>query len=198
MAPAPPRPSQDGGFPSFPTPLIPEAMGLHNPFFNTNVGANGLQQGVSFNLRVPRRRRAAAGVYAPYYDYSAVPAYSYYPVPVYAEPEAEPAPAPEPEPPAPTIFERRATVAPRPQTTRTEPAGAELPPQEERPQEPTVLVFKDGRQLEIGNYAILGDFVYVLSPEYRKIPLAALNLPATVKENQARGAEFRVPVRKGS
>jgi hypothetical protein len=73
------------------------------------------------------------------------------------------------------------------------PAPSEADPLVSQPA--TVLVFKDGRQLEIENYAIVGNTLYDLSGGARhKIPLADLDLGATVKQNDERGIDFRVPV----
>jgi hypothetical protein len=61
-------------------------------------------------------------------------------------------------------------------------------------QEPrTVLIFKDGRQLEVSNYAIMGSTLYLFAGDHRKIPLDNLDLAATEKANSDRGIEFRVP-----
>jgi hypothetical protein len=58
----------------------------------------------------------------------------------------------------------------------------------------TELVFKDGRQMEIGNYAIVGSTLYELAGETRhKIALSDLDLDATVKANEDRGIDFTVP-----
>src|SRR5438094_22517 len=58
----------------------------------------------------------------------------------------------------------------------------------------TVLVFKDGHQAEIQNYAVVGQTLYDLSPgHYRKIALAELDLKATAKENDDRGISFQLP-----
>ena len=62
-----------------------------------------------------------------------------------------------------------------------------------KPREPTVLVFRDGHQQEVTNYAIMGQTVYVLDERTQKIPLANLDVPATVKANDDRGMEFKVP-----
>ena len=60
---------------------------------------------------------------------------------------------------------------------------------------PTVLVFKDGRKVEVKNYAILGDVLYDLTPGHpRKIPLSDLDLGATQKVNEDQGNSFQVPV----
>jgi hypothetical protein len=57
----------------------------------------------------------------------------------------------------------------------------------------TLLIFKDGRRLEISNYAIMGSTVYVFAGDRRKIPVADLDLDATVKANDERGTDFRLP-----
>jgi hypothetical protein len=71
-------------------------------------------------------------------------------------------------------------------------SGAELAP--EPPQPPTTLVFKDGQQIEIENYAIVSQTLYDLAPGHpRKIALADLDLPATEKQNDDRGVTFQLP-----
>ncbi len=58
----------------------------------------------------------------------------------------------------------------------------------------TVLIFKDGHQVEVSNYAIVGATLFDLSGSGRhKIPLSELNLTATIKENDDRGTDFRLP-----
>ena len=119
----------------------------------------------------------------------------------------------EPQAPAPTIFENRPgytpppiksyqhSISPSSQTANVEQA----PEVEERssasdPQPTTVLVFRDGHQLEIGNYAIVGETLYNLAggDGTHKILLADLDLDKTIKANQARGYDFRLPRRQGS
>jgi hypothetical protein len=57
-----------------------------------------------------------------------------------------------------------------------------------------VLVFKDGHQREILNYAIVGPTLFDLSDGLtRKIALAELDLAATVKQNDDRGVDFQLP-----
>jgi hypothetical protein len=57
-----------------------------------------------------------------------------------------------------------------------------------------VLVFKDGHQLEVANYAIVGSTLYDLTDGRRhKIALAELDLAATAKQNDDRGIDFQVP-----
>src|SRR6185437_6978287 len=61
----------------------------------------------------------------------------------------------------------------------------------------TVLIFKDGHQVEVANYAIVGATLYDLSGgRSKKIQLAELDLPATVKENDQRGVEFQLPAQR--
>jgi len=109
----------------------------------------------------------------------------------------------------PTIFDRRGSGrVPRPpdasyaEHTPAESASAApetaATPQPEAPLAPeqpqTVLVFKDGHQLEVENYAIVGSTLYDLSEGRRhKIPLSDLDLDATTKQNDERGIDFRVP-----
>ncbi len=58
----------------------------------------------------------------------------------------------------------------------------------------TVLVFRDGHQLEIANYAIVGGMLYDLSEgRTKKVELAELDLQATVKQNDERGVQFQLP-----
>jgi hypothetical protein len=58
----------------------------------------------------------------------------------------------------------------------------------------TVLVFKDGHQSDVLNYAIVGDTLFDLAAgRTRKILLADLDLPATSKANDDRGVDFQIP-----
>ncbi len=89
--------------------------------------------------------------------------------PDYPPEQAYAAPPPQPEaPPAPSV--------------------ADL-----KPGEPTVLVFRDGHKQEVTNYAIMGDTLYVFDQGRKKIALADLDMPATVKANDDQGLEFKVP-----
>jgi hypothetical protein len=58
---------------------------------------------------------------------------------------------------------------------------------------PAILIFKDGRNLTIRNYAIYGAFIVVLTPERQKFPIAAIDVPATEKANEAAGYELKIP-----
>lgn len=60
----------------------------------------------------------------------------------------------------------------------------------------TTLIFLDGRQQTIGNYAIVGPILWVLDEQHaRKISLAQLDIPATRKANEDRGVDFSLPAR---
>ena len=108
----------------------------------------------------------------------------------------------------PTVFDRRGAGpysyippsyespaepnAAQAQSEDAPPAGYD--PNPEPPPDPTVLVFKDGHQLEIANYAIVNQTLYDLTPGHpRKIALADLDLPATLKQNDDHGITFDVP-----
>jgi hypothetical protein len=128
----------------------------------------------------------------------------------------EPAAAPQPAYPAgPTIFDRRASgessqaleaayadrlrqessataAAPAAAPAEPAPAAPAAEPPQDGPQ--TLLVFKDGHQLEINNYAIVGATLYDMTPGHRsRVALAELDLDATVKQNNDRGVDFKLP-----
>lgn len=104
----------------------------------------------------------------------------------------------------PTIFDRHGSGAgsyiplarsiPGPRTASQE-TEADAPAADSEPaQEPTLLVFKDGRKIELGNYAIVGVTLYDLTPGHsRRVALADLDLEATRKQNDDRGVIFQVP-----
>jgi hypothetical protein len=105
----------------------------------------------------------------------------------------------------PTIFDRRGPgpqmySTPQPQPEQQDYRASVTPSPEPTPQQPvadqprTVLVFKDGHQQEISNYAIVGGTLYDLSDgRSRKVALAQLDLQATVKQNDSRGVDFELP-----
>jgi hypothetical protein len=71
-------------------------------------------------------------------------------------------------------------------------------PQEEAQSEepagqPTILIFRDGHQQEVANYAIAGSKLIVLGEKTQKIQLGDLDLNATAKANEDRGVEFKMP-----
>jgi len=68
---------------------------------------------------------------------------------------------------------------------------------------PAVLVFRDGHKEEITRYTIIGGTIYA-SADYwsrgswtKKVPIADLNIPATLELNRQRGANFSLPSAPG-
>ncbi len=105
----------------------------------------------------------------------------------------------------PTVFDRRGSGAasyippvrdvptPHSDNSLDDTIDASVAASDPSPQ-PSVLVFKDGRKLEVGNYAILGQTLFDLTPGHaRKIALADLDLDATREQNEARGLTFQTP-----
>jgi hypothetical protein len=101
----------------------------------------------------------------------------------------------------PTVFDRRGSgeesyippvendLAPH---SRQGSAQDSLANEAAQPQ--TVLVFKDGHKVEVGNYAILGDTLFDLTPGHpRRIAIASLDLDATRQQNDDRGVVFQLP-----
>jgi len=107
----------------------------------------------------------------------------------------------------PTIFDRRGpgqaarpyldAYRQRPSRSETETQAAAAPAPAETfvaDQPQTVLIFKDGHQLEVQNYAVIGDMLYDLTPgRHHKIALADLDLTSTAQQNDDRGIDFRLP-----
>jgi hypothetical protein len=136
----------------------------------------------------------------------AVP-YYYYPYPYDASGYDQPDPAAADESDSneyqggPTIFDRRGPGTRHPVDDSYADQGPAQPvaasQAEDEPvsnQPDTLLVFKDGHQLEVSNYAIVGATLFDLSEgRSHKIPLSELNLAATAKENDDRGVDFQLP-----
>ncbi len=77
--------------------------------------------------------------------------------------------------------------------TRTQPPAVAVSSQPTN--SPTsILVFNDGHQRQVQNYAIVGQTLWILSDaRATKVPLAELNLNQTIKTNEDRGVEFLGP-----
>src|SRR5690349_13175418 len=64
---------------------------------------------------------------------------------------------------------------------------------------PAILVYRDGHSEEVSSYSIIGPTLYTKSDYWtsgawtRKIQVADLDLPATIKQNQVRGVKFDLP-----
>ena len=185
---------------STPGALVPSAMGctsvgFTNQFFGLPVNATRT------NIGHRPRHSGVVPVYVPYP----------YAVPVVlegdegtpqtnteavVEDEAE-------EPPALTMFEYRARMAPpmaaapavnESRVYHPAPNQATAPAPEERTAPAIVLIYKDGHEREVQNYAIVGNYIYDMAGFVaQKIPLSDLNLKATLKANDERGTDFSLP-----
>ena len=190
------------GVPASVTSLGPNGLHPRNPFFNEpKCCINPLfpiSSNPNFGRHRHRNRGASFGGVGSFYS---VP---YTPVIMVPSETEEPLEADQDEDlGGPTIFDRRGpgTYPRRDYAERThdfersaEPFAtpAEQPAPLDQPQ--TVLVFKDGKQTEVQNYAVLGSTLYDLTPgHYRKIAIADLDLSATAKQNDDRGIDFKVP-----
>ncbi len=64
---------------------------------------------------------------------------------------------------------------------------------------PAVLVFRDGHEEEVKSYTIIGETLYASANYWtsgswtKKIEIADLDVPATLKLNQERGSKFNLP-----
>jgi hypothetical protein len=81
------------------------------------------------------------------------------------------------------------------QALRASPQAQQIqPPQPATPSIPKVVIFQDGHRLEIRNYAIVGQILWVLDGQgCPKFSLSDLNLGATQKENRDRGVSLSLP-----
>ena len=78
--------------------------------------------------------------------------------------------------------------------SRLQPPPPPPPAAPQPPPIPTTLVFRDGRQMSIQNYAIVGNLLWVLDQRNQiKIPLTDLDVDATQKINRSNGVRFTVP-----
>jgi len=184
------------------TSLGPNGFAPHGQFFN--------QPACCINPLFPISSRpfpAHRHHHRDFFPVAAVPVYVPY-QPGYLQDEAEQDDQAQVTPDeyrgGPTVFDRRGPGAERftqyserrhgPETSaETEPPEASAAtPVTDQPQ--TVLVFKDGHQIEVQNYAVIGNTLYDLSPgQQHRIQLADLNLEATAKQNDDRGIDFRLP-----
>ena len=101
--------------------------------------------------------------------------------PDYAEPTIAKTPTKPPTKPAMSATQKE----------RSESPAGELPP--------AVLVYRDGHREEIPAYAIADGMIYVRGNNWqngywtKRIPLSALDAPATMQANQQRGVKFMLP-----
>jgi hypothetical protein len=116
------------------------------------------------------------------------------------ESEEAPPPAPEPEPEnqfaaqvgnlASEVEMMREDQALR--DSRGAPPGPSAAAAEKPPA--TLLVYRDGHQVEVQDYAILGKTLWVFSAQSsRQVSLADLDLATTERVNTDRGVDFTAP-----
>jgi hypothetical protein len=198
------------GVPASITSLGPNGLQPKNPFSNQSPCCINPLFPVNPNSPLIQRHRHQRGQFFP----GGGTVYAPYAYPVVGEYEAYDSAAdqqgnqPEEEDRGgPTIFDRRGPGTPvrsyadaypqRPSRPQAETEAAPVAPPVETPvPDPpqTVLVFKDGHQLEVQNYAVIGDTLYDLTPgRHHKILLADLDLTSTAKQNDDRGVDFRLP-----
>ena len=155
--------------------------------FSGNRGL-GHRPGFGFRNRGFRRYYYPGyGYYWPYYGYYGWDyPYDYYSSDAYQQPN----------PQQPTVV----VVDPKPDEERygdhsfDSSQQAKAPPAPPEEQEPTLLVFRDGHQQEIRNYAIVGPMLWDFGAKgTHKIPLSDLDLDTTRKLNDERGVEFVLP-----
>jgi hypothetical protein len=153
-----------------------------------------------FNFRPRRNREFVSPFYGGYY----YAPYDYYVM----DPGVDDTMEEQYAQPGPTIFDSHgvggrdyARPAPPPENDYRADLDREREAEKPAVQEPvadeprTVLVFKDGHQQEVANYAIVGATLYDLSDgRARKVGLADLDLTATVKQNDDRGLDFKLPL----
>jgi len=179
-------------------------------------------RGVGGSTRFHQGHRSVALPWYPYFDsdygYDAEQAYPP-PPPGVAGPATAPAPAALAPPIEPLLIEWRGDHFVR--MTLSEKAAADeqggpdysekstprssvpgrkdavQPPPREFP--PTVLVFRDGRKEEVSSYTIMSGTIYSKADYWssgswtKKIQIADLDVPATLKLNQERGLKFELP-----
>jgi hypothetical protein len=180
----------------------------------TSLGPLGYAPGpgVGFSAGIPFDGRRGDGERGHHHHVSDVPPVFYaIPVPYavdFGAAEEDKADTDADEPDAnyqggPTVFDRRgsgrdsyvpparSTPAPHSADRRDDASASSAP----EALEPTMLVFKDGRKLEVGNYAIIGQTLFDMTPGHaRKVPLADLDLEATRRQNDDRGITFQLPI----
>ncbi len=165
-------------------------------FHSVNSG-----RGASINLRIGdpfRHHRAVYGrrSYYPYAAYSPYGYYGWYTDPLYDTSDQDSyADAYQPAPYREDSGVQRDLDQLNGKIDRLQ-ADVEARNRPKLEQEPaTALVFRDQHVEEVRNYAIAGGTLWVLNDHQtgKKIPLAQLDLQATVKMNDDRGVDFQVP-----
>ncbi len=183
---------------TFPTTVPLNGLLHHRRRCFNCVGPFGVGNGGQIGFGYGGVGYPAYGYGASYYMYDSGQDVLQYGQPPNGQPETMMAP---PEAAGPTIFDSHGSsgypLAPPPrvqESAAAQPAALQPAPAPPEPQVKTVLIFRDGHQLEVTNYAISGGTVLNLSgPGPRRIAISDLDMNATVKANEDRGVEFSVP-----
>jgi hypothetical protein len=99
--------------------------------------------------------------------------------------------------PGPAQTESTKTPAATPPRAATTAPSEFIAPPHEVPA--AVLVFRDGHEEEVKSYTIIGSTLYAKANYWtsgswtREIEISTLDVPATLKLNQERGSNFRLP-----
>jgi hypothetical protein len=199
---------QAGGHFLAPPPSVTSLAGRHTPNalpsvtsipnYGSRSGGNGFHNGLH-NGHAGRFNNGFVGGWAysiPYYYPLDNSAYGYDYVGA-GGPDLYSGPPPGPYDPSLHI------VAEQPPASRYGPEGppeqqayvapAPKPLPDDKPGDPTELVFRNGHHEQVNSYAIMGDSLYIFDQGRKKVALAELDVPATVKANDDRGVQFRVP-----
>jgi len=88
-------------------------------------------------------------------------------------------------------YAQESVAAPRPEVPRQPLPQARPTARQKFPA--TVFIFRDGHEMEVRDYAILGETLWVFSEQTaRKFPLADFNIAASRQVNEEHGIEFPV------
>lgn len=147
------------------------------------------------------------------------PAYGYYGTPYFYPDYYEPSDF-EYDPPSPPPVQVQVKTEPLPDPVLLELHGsrwvkvmnfgdvsdralaAETPAESQtkaKPLPPAVLVYRDGHTEELSSYSIIGGSIHTKSNYWttgtwmRTIPVADLDIPATLQQNEKRGLNFELP-----
>ena len=182
----------------------PGFHGVPTSVTSLGFGGSGFRLNQPFRTNQPFgfRHRRNSGFVSPFFGNIVAVPYAY---PVYMTDTGVDDSMEEDYRGGPTIFDRRGSGEEyrRPQVRDEEdyrsrsnevPADQQAVAEKPAQQPSTVLVYKDGHQSEIVNYAIVGETLYELSDgRAKKVALAELDLSATEKQNDERGVDFRIP-----
>jgi hypothetical protein len=199
------------GIPASATSLTPVPRGLA-PKFNGNGFNHGNRFNDGFSRFSGRSRGFGFGgfwpVYVWPYDYSEFDANGYDPNAYDQSQYVNGAPmqqsvAPQgPQTPTVIVIDNRGVhdatndqqSALMPQAAPAPVAAAASAPAAADSGPTTVVIFNDGTRKEFSNYAIMGnELIDISAGRIHRYLLAEINVPETIKENNNRGVDFRLP-----